>query len=342
MELIKLFVLLIIILSINFKFKSKNFLLSYTGLKHQIYIQRHKVPLSGGLILLIYFLLNHNDQNIILIFYIFLFFLIGLIGDLDLFKNATLRLIIQVTLIIFFTVSLNISIIDLRVGFLNGILDNFYLNIFFVSFCFLVLINGSNFIDGCNGLAIGYYLIIYIFLFYLTKNQIIISEINLFLSLIFCLFILLIFNLLNRLFLGDNGIYIISIITGYLLIEISNLNKYISPYYIMNLLWYPAFEILFSMFRKIRSNFSPMEPDTNHLHQLLFFWYNCKLKFSQTINNSLVGITINLYNLVLIFIFSIYPENSKFQLILVIINIINYLIIYKLLFDFKKKLKHRN
>ena len=342
MELIKLFVLLIIILSINFTFKSKNFLLSYTGLKHQIYIQRHKVPLSGGFILLIYFLLNHNDQNIILIFYIFFFFLIGLIGDLNLFKNATLRLIIQVTLIIFFTISLNISIIDLRVGFLNEILDNFYLNIFFVSFCFLVLINGSNFIDGCNGLAIGYYLIIYIFLFYLTKNQIIISEINLFLSLIFCLFILLIFNLLNRLFLGDNGIYIISIITGYLLIEISNLNKYISPYYIMNLLWYPAFEILFSMFRKIRSNFSPMEPDTNHLHQLLFFWYNYKFKFSQTINNSLVGITINLYNLVLIFIFSIYPENSKFQLILVIINIINYLIIYKLLFDFKKKLKHRN
>ena len=342
MELIKLFVLLIIILSINFTFKSKNFLLSYTGLKHQIYIQRHKVPLSGGLILLIYFLLNHNDQNIILIFYIFLFFLIGLIGDLNLFKNATLRLMLQVVLIVFFTLSLNISIIDLRIGFLNGILDNFYFNIFFVSFCFLVLINGSNFIDGCNGLAIGYYLIIYIFLFYLTKNQIIISEINLFLSLIFCLFILLIFNLLNRLFLGDNGIYIISIITGYLLIEISNLNKYISPYYIMNLLWYPAFEILFSMFRKIRSNFSPMEPDTNHLHQLLFFWYNYKFKFSQTINNSLVGITINSYNLVLIFIFSIYPENSKFQLILVIINIINYLIIYKLLFDFKKKLKHRN
>ena len=86
MELIKLFILLIIILSINFIFKSKNFLLSYTGLKHQIYIQRHKVPLSGGFVLLIYFLLNHYDQNIILTFYIFSFFLIGLIGDLNLFK----------------------------------------------------------------------------------------------------------------------------------------------------------------------------------------------------------------------------------------------------------------
>jgi len=110
----------------------------------------------------------------------------------------------------------------------------------------------------------------------------------------------------------------------------------------MNLLWYPAFEILFSMLRKIRSNFSPMEPDTNHLHQLVFFYYKCRFSFSQTINNSLVGITINLYNLILIFIFSIYPENSKFQLTLVMMNIVNYLIIYKLLFDSKKKFKHRN
>ena len=274
----------------------------------------------------------------VLTFYIFLFFLIGLIGDLNLFKSVMIRFLLQILLIIFFVISLNISIIDLRVGFLNEILNNFYFNIFFVSFCFLVLINGSNFIDGCNGLAIGYYLIIYVFLYYLIKNQIIVSEINLFLSLIFCLLILLIFNLLNKLFLGDNGIYILSIVTGYILIEIVNLNNYISPYYIMNLLWYPAFEILFSMLRKIRSNFSPMKPDTNHLHQLLFFYYKFRFSFSQTINNSLVGITINLYNLILIFIFSIYPENSKFQLTLVMINIINYLIIYKLLFDFKKSL----
>ncbi|MBD1139668.1 hypothetical protein IDH15_00130 [Pelagibacterales bacterium SAG-MED38] len=342
MELIKLFILLIILITTNFLFKSKNFLLSYTGLKHQTYIQQNKIPLSGGFVLLTYFLINHNDQNIILILYIFLFFLIGLIGDLNLFKSVILRFLIQIVLIIFFVTSLNISVTDLRLDFLNEILGNFYFNIFFISFCFLVLINGSNFIDGCNGLAIGYYLIIYIFLFYLNNNQIIISEINLFLSLIFCLLILLVFNLSNKLFLGDNGIYILSIVTGYILIEIVNSNKYISPYYIMNLLWYPAFEILFSMLRKIGSNFSPMQPDTNHLHQLLFFSYNHKFAFSQTMNNSLVGITINLYNLFLIFIFSIYPENSKFQLILVTINVINYLIVYKLLFDFKKKFKHRN
>ena len=342
MELVKISILLVIIISTNFIFKSKNFLLSYTGLKHQIYNQQNKIPLSGGFVLLIYFLMNHYDQNITLTFYIFLFFLIGLIGDLNLFKSVMIRFLLQILLIVFFVISINISVMDLRVSFLNEILDNFYFNIFFVSFCFLVLVNGSNFIDGCNGLAIGYYLIIYVLLYYLIKNQIIVSDIDLFLSIIFCLLILLIFNLLNKLFLGDNGIYILSIVTGYILVEIVNLNNNISPYYIMNLLWYPAFEILFSMLRKIRSNFSPMKPDTNHLHQLVFFYYKCRFSFSQTINNSLVGITINLYNLILIFIFSIYPENSKFQLILVIINIINYLIIYKLLFDSKIMFKNRN
>ena len=342
MELVKISILLVIIISTNFIFKLKNFLLSYTGLKHQIYIQQNKIPLSGGFVLLIYFLMNHYDQNITLTFYIFLFFLIGLIGDLNLFKSVMIRFLLQILLIVFFVISINISVIDLRVSFLNEFLENFYFNIFFVSFCFLVLVNGSNFIDGCNGLAIGYYLIIYVSLYYLIKNQIIVSDIDLFLSIIFCLFILLIFNLLNKLFLGDNGIYILSIITGYILVEIVNLNNNISPYYIMNLLWYPAFEILFSMLRKIRSNFSPMKPDTNHLHQLVFFYYKRRFSFSQTINNSLVGITINLYNLILILIFSIYPENSKFQLILVMMNIVNYLIIYKLLFDSKKKFKHRN
>lgn len=342
MELVKISILLVIIISTNFIFKSKNFLLSYTGLKHQIYNQQNKIPLSGGFVLLIYFLMNYYDQNITLTFYIFLFFLIGLIGDLNLFKSVMIRFLLQILLIVFFVISINISVMDLRVSFLNEILDNFYFNIFFVSFCFLVLVNGSNFIDGCNGLAIGYYLIIYVLLYYLIKNQIIVSDIDLFLSIIFCLLILLIFNLLNKLFLGDNGIYILSIVTGYILVEIVNLNNNISPYYIMNLLWYPAFEILFSMLRKIRSNFSPMKPDTNHLHQLVFFYYKCRFSFSQTTNNSLVGITINLYNLILIFIFSIYPENSKFQLTLVMMNIVNYLIIYKLLFDSKKKFKHRN
>ena len=342
MEFTSATILLISILIINYLFKSKNFLLSYTGLKHQTYIHRNKVPLSGGFIILIYFVMNHSDQNIFLTFYIFLFFLMGLIGDLNLLKSALIRFLIQILVIIFFVISLNISISDLRVDFLNTLLNNIYFNIFFVSFCFLVLVNGSNFIDGNNGIAIGYFLIIYIFLFYSISNEQIEYNKDLVLSLILCLSLLLVFNLFNKLFLGDNGIYILSVLTGYILIEIANSNYYISPYYIMNLLCYPAFEILFSMLRKIRSDFSPMKPDTNHVHQQLFFTYKKSLNFSQIINNSLVGITISFYNFVYILVISLHPENSKFQIILVVVYITNYLIIYKLLNNFKKKFHHRN
>ena len=101
MEIIKILILIIFILVTNFLFKLKNFLLSYTGLEHQTYIQQKKVPLSGGFIILIYFLINHFDQNLTLSVFILLFFLVGLIGDFNLFKTASLRFLIQIILIIF-------------------------------------------------------------------------------------------------------------------------------------------------------------------------------------------------------------------------------------------------
>ena len=41
---------------------------------------------------------------------------------------------------------------------------NYYFNLFFVTFCFLILINGTNFIDQLNGLVILYYISIILIL----------------------------------------------------------------------------------------------------------------------------------------------------------------------------------
>ena len=151
---------------------------------------------------------------------------------------------------------------------------------FFVLFCFLVLINGSNFIDGNNGLSIGYYSLIFIVLVLLLKNDTIIYNNELITNFTICLFILLFFNILNYFYLGDNGIYLISIFTGYLLVDLFNQNTNLSPYFIVVLLWYPSFELLFSMIRKFKKQYSPMEPDINHLHQLLFKSLKKKIKIS--------------------------------------------------------------
>ena len=96
------------------------------------------------------------------------------------------------------------------------------------------------------------------------NDFIIVSDIK---FLIFLLLILFIFNIKQKLFLGDGGSYIISFVIGSFLINFYKENL-ISPYYIVLLLWYPAYENLFSICRKIVFNKKPSEADNQHLHQL--------------------------------------------------------------------------
>ena len=110
--------------------------------------------------------------------------------------------------------------------------------------------NGSNFIDGLNGLVIGYFLIILLILLKVG----LLNEINLnnsrFYFLIYILSVLIIFNYLNKLYLGDSGTYLISFSVGCLLIYIYNNGNLFSPFFVILLLWYPCFENLFSIIRK--------------------------------------------------------------------------------------------
>ena len=62
------------------------------------------------------------------------------------------------------------------------------------------------------------------------------------------LIVFFVFNFFSRSFLGDGGSYLIAAFTGILLINfVNNLPNLISPYYIILLLWYPAFENLFTI-----------------------------------------------------------------------------------------------
>ena len=141
---------------------------------------------------------------------------------------------------------------------------------------FLIIINGTNFIDGTNTIVIGYYSIILFLLINLSiiKNGLLIDlENNYFIIILFFLFLL---NFLNKIFLGDSGAYLISFLFCFLLLEIHMINPQISPYFIILLLWYPGFENLFSIIRKQKFKRSALKPDTDHLHQLIFFYFKKK------------------------------------------------------------------
>ena len=333
--MIEIFFLIISIFLINFFFKKKQLMLNSNGQSHQIYNQDYQVPLSGGIFLMSYFYYNNQYFDFILVCYLSTFFILGLFADLNLVKSPIYRFLGQILLIIFFVIYLDISIFDIRVNWINNLLENYYFNIFFVLFCFLVLINGTNFIDGNNGISLGYFLIIFVLIFNLINKELVFYDDTFLQSFLIILAILLIFNILNKLYIGDSGVYVLAVFSGYILIDIFAQNQNISPYFIVNIFWYPAFEILFSLIRKLRSKYSPLIPDTNHLHQLLFYFYLKKINLSKKYLNSITGLSINVFNGTILFLASLHLTSTKIQIMFLALSLVIYLTSYFLLLKFK-------
>ena len=66
----------------------------------------------------------------------------------------------------------------------------------------------------------------------------------------------------------------------------------------MCLLWYPAFENLFSIIRKQINKISFQTTDNKHLHQYLFKFFKKKFELKNEIVNSLTGNIIVFYNFI--------------------------------------------
>ena len=307
--------------------------------KHKNFIPSNNIPLSGGIILFfgIFFFSNSGFNLNIKIFGIFLL-VTGLLSDTLLLKSWRWRIFFHLIIIISYVYISNNIVFETRVEMLDHFLKNYYFSFFFSVFCYLVLINGTNFIDGLNSLVLGYFLLVVLFLKIISYNyNFIISE-DIKLSL-FLLLILFIFNIKQKLFLGDGGSYLLSFFIGSLLINFYKQNS-ISPYYIVLLLWYPAYENLFSIFRKLFFKKKPSEADNYHLHHLIYLIVKkYKIVFLKLNYNSVASILILFFNLIVFIIASIFPDFTKINVSLIFFNIFVYNIFYLYLYKrfFKKK-----
>ena len=231
----------------------------------------------------------------------------------------------------------DLQIVDTRIYLLDEILKERFINYFFVVFCILVVLNGSNFFDGLNTLSIGYYLLISLIIFYLNFNNEISIHEDVFKNLIVILSLVYFFNFFNQIFLGDSGSYLLGFIFSILLIKIYHFNEHISPFFITLLLWYPSYELLFSIIRKNILNKSPMDPDSNHLHQLIFNYLKRKKSLKIFTANLLSANLINFYNLIIFSISLNNITNTQLQVILIILNLTIYTVIYFKLFIYRFK-----
>jgi len=330
----------ILLLLVSIKIKQTKYLKNYSGDDHQKFTTNKNIPLTGGFFIIIVSLLVLFEENNFFLISIILIFSLGLFSDLNKIKSPNKRLLLQVMIVLFLIIFTNLEIISTRVIILDKFLENNIFNFFFVSFCVLVLINGTNFIDGLNGLSLGYYFIVTIAL---LNNNFYYSNLlqgNELLYLSCYLFIFLIFNQSNLFFIGDSGSYSLGLIFSFLLINIYTVNSNISPFYIILLVWYPCFELLFSILRKFNINFSPAKPDIRHLHQLVYNLIKNKYNFSKLKSNNISSILILLFNSFSIFLGSVDIYNSQNQIILIIINILFYTVAYKQLVNYKDKTKN--
>lgn len=303
------------------------------------------VPRIGGFLIIflfIFFSIFFFEKNFFLLkmFIIpFLFFLIGFLSDINLnidpYKRLLLMLISSIFLIYFF----DIRIAKTQFFFLDNLINSHkFIAILFVCLCLIFISNGCNFIDGFNGLLLIHIIIILSVLYFInytnSNNDLLKNLISL---LIFILISVLFYNFPKaNIFLGDSGAYFLGIITSLIVIELSNLNETISPFFFACMLFYVFFEVFFSFFRKIFFNLSPLRPDKNHLHMLFFIWIFSKVKDLKKANY-LTGVMINI-----LYFFTIMPllfnyKNAKFCKIYFFIMLIVYLLLY---FVLRKKVKN--
>jgi len=325
-----------------------SFFISYLFNKKSIFIDKvshseHKKltknslkspSLCGGIIIFISSVLFFKDLSYV-IYFSLLILIIGILSDTNKLASPTIRILLQFVVSCSFIILKDIGIKDLRIEELNYLLNFNFISILFTVFCVLILINGSNFLDGLNTLVIGYYSLVCFFLILLSNNFNLTINQNINLLLTFLL-VVYFFNFFEKLYLGDSGSYLIGFYISFFVIDFVLINNLVSPYIICFFLWYPAFENLFSISRRIISKNKVDIADQLHLHQMIYNYFINKKIIKTIYINTLVANLINVYNFIVFMFFYKFYSNTKIIIIGIAINIIIYLSIY---FFIKKKIK---
>jgi len=314
----------------------------YQGIQR---IHVNEVPRLGGLIFVLsltgYLLNSSNTDSIFLLKQILCFSIPALLIALkeDFFHNIDpvvrlLALLLSAWLFrAFYTGPLpnleNITFISKLILLPGGIA-------LFYSLGIVSIANGMNLIDGVNGLCVSVALSCLFSLLFLAHKTGDVTMLMMLSSLIVLLIPFLIFNYpYGKIFLGDLGAYSLGIFLSLTTIIFFGRHPDISPWGGLLVLIYPATEVAFSFLRRAIKGNSAFEPDTEHLHLKLFFYFKRMPQFKK-IPNALVAPTL--------FLLWFYPtaafywlyNNQSFISSSIALFVINYLILNFLTPNVKK------
>jgi len=306
--------------------------------KHNIFIDcsqsdkpqkfhQDSTPRSGGLGIVAGFLLFFlSIFGIKLLIPTILALLSGIFEDFKNSLSASTRLILQTFASIIAMWLLNAVITYIGLGIYLPI----WVGYIFTAFVIVGMMNAVNIIDGFNGLASGVVIVMMLSFGYIAYTQ---HNQDLLNIVLITLGATLGFFLLNfpkgKIFLGDGGAYLLGFIVAIVGIFLASKYESVSPWYVLSILIYPAWEVAFSIIRKLSIGLSPFKPDRYHFHMLV---YRQLAK-----SNPLTSILIILFTLPFTIAATINAHNSKFNILVSVVFIISYVLIYLYLLRKDKK-----
>ena len=208
------------------------------------------------------FFFHFETRYYLIIIGLGLVFLSGILEDLFDFIKPKVRLCIQalgITIMLFS--GYNGLISDLS----PIIILHLYPSILFSIFGICGVCNALNIIDGLNGLASGIALLVLITISYISMNP---TQTLALIAIASTLGFFILNFPFGKIFLGDGGSYFLGALIGLLLGNLSN--NGISAWFGLSTMIYPVWEVIFSIIRRKIHNKPAMQPDSLHLHSLLY------------------------------------------------------------------------
>ena len=251
---------------------------------------------------------------------IFFAFASGIFEDFHNSLSPKLRLLLQLIAAIVAVWLTNSVVTYLGLG----ITLPYWVGVIFSIFAIVGMMNAINIIDGFNGLASGVILLIlasFAVVAYGHHDTEVLTSISIIAGAI-AGFYLLNFPM-GKIFLGDGGAYMLGFLVAIIGIFLAGKYADISPWYILNIFIYPVWEVLFSIGRKLSIGLSPMQPDSQHIHMLIYRHI--------TKNNPLTALVIVGLLLPSTLLSTLYAHSSMVNIGIIFCFIVGYSLLYRYL-----------
>ena len=306
-------------------------------LKQNTHLSGHAIhsgtlPRSGGfsIALIVSTLLVFSTADIIQPLYFAVgIFAVGFLEDITGILSVKIRMALLIILTLSAAAVSGFQIHSIGYWMLDALLDVYVVGLLFSVFCLCLYINGSNLIDGLNGLCIIHHICLFTALYWVAQplSDAMIAEYSL--TIIASLLGLLVWNFPKaRIFLGDGGAYFLGFLVAVLVIHLANKHSSVSPFFATCLLIYPCWEVLRSIVRRKAQSKPAFMPDNSHLHSLVFSYF--EKKFGPINANPLATIICLSLSLSSATLSSVFYDNREMLIISTLLIIAIYEILYLL------------